>query len=137
MSVAPGLFTANQDGKGPPAGNAIHVKPSGAQTGEPLSRLDFATNQFVPAIIDFGPENKIVILELYGTGIRGRSAQSAVSATIGGVAADVEYADKHPVYAGLDQVNVRLPRVLIGRGEVDLVLMVDGKEANKVRISIK
>jgi uncharacterized protein (TIGR03437 family) len=74
---------------------------------------------------------------LYGTGIRGRSAQSAVSVTIGGGAATVEYADKHPVFAGLDQVNVRVPRSLSGRGVVDLVLMVEGKAANTVQVAFK
>jgi uncharacterized protein (TIGR03437 family) len=38
---------------------------------------------------------------------------------------------------GLDQANVRLPRNLIGRGEVDVALVVDGKTANTVRIGIK
>jgi len=37
----------------------------------------------------------------------------------------------------LGQVNARLPRSLIGRGEVEVVLTVDGKAANTVRISIK
>jgi len=38
---------------------------------------------------------------------------------------------------GLDQVNVLIPRSLIGRGEVDVVLTVDGKPANTVRVAIK
>jgi uncharacterized protein (TIGR03437 family) len=38
---------------------------------------------------------------------------------------------------GLDQVNVAVPRTLIGRGEVDIVLAVDGKAANTVRVNIK
>ena len=38
---------------------------------------------------------------------------------------------------GLDQVNVALPRTLIGRGEVDLVLTVEGKAAYTVRINFK
>ena len=40
-------------------------------------------------------------------------------------------------YPGLDQINAALPRSLIGRGEMDLVLMVDGKTANTVKINIK
>ena len=38
---------------------------------------------------------------------------------------------------GLDQVNLRVPRSLIGRGEVDVVLTVDGKIANTLRVNIK
>jgi uncharacterized protein (TIGR03437 family) len=136
-AVAPGLFTANQDGKGAPAGFAIHVKPNGEQMRESLYQFDAATMKQVPTPIDLGPENEFVILELYGTGIRGRSALSAVSVTIGGVSAPVEYADKHPVFTGLDQVNVRVPRALMGRGEVELVLMVEGKPANKLLLHIR
>jgi uncharacterized protein (TIGR03437 family) len=39
--------------------------------------------------------------------------------------------------AGLDQVNVQLPRSLAGRGDVDVVLTVDGKIAIMVRVNIK
>ena len=137
IGVAPGLFTANQDGTGAPAGFAIRVKPNGDQSRAPLSRLDSATGRQVPALLDLGPEGEVIILELYGTGIRGRSAQSAVSASIGGVAAGIEYADKQPGFFGLDQVNLRVPRSLIGRGEVDLVLTVEGKPANTVKLQIK
>src|SRR6185503_14982835 len=35
----------------------------------------------------------------------------------------------------LDQLNVSLPRTLAGRGEVDLVLTVDGRPANTVRVA--
>jgi uncharacterized protein (TIGR03437 family) len=136
-NVAPGVFTANQDGKGAPAGFAIYVEPNGNQRREALSMADSTTMRQAPKPIIFGPENEIVILELYGTGLRGRSSSSAVSATIGGVAAAVEYADKHPRFVGLDQVNVRVPRALMGRGEVDLILTVDGKAANVVRIHIR
>jgi uncharacterized protein (TIGR03437 family) len=137
IPVAPGLFTANQDAAGAPAGFAIRVKPNGDQSRESLSRLDTATGKQVPAPIDLGPEGEVIILELYGTGIRGRSSQAAVNATIGGVVAGIEYADRQPGFVGLDQVNIRVPRSLIGRGEVDLVLTVEGKAANTVKVSIR
>jgi uncharacterized protein (TIGR03437 family) len=38
---------------------------------------------------------------------------------------------------GLDQINILLTRNLVGRGEVDLVLTVDGQAANTVRVNIK
>ncbi len=136
-SVAPGIFAANQDGKGVPAGFAIHVKPNGEQTREALYQWDAATMKQVPKPIDLGPENEMVNLELYGTGIRHRSAPSAVTALIGGLAAIVEYADKHPEYVGLDQVNLKVPRALLGRGEVDVLLTVDGKVANIVKVHLR
>ena len=136
-NVAPGIFTANQDGKGAPAGFAIYVAANGDQRRESLYQFDPVTMKQVPMPIVFGPETEVVILELYGTGIRGRSALSAVTATIGGVAAVVEYADKHPVFIGLDQVNVRVPRALIGRGEAEVALLVNGKPVNIVKINIR
>lgn len=137
VKVVPGFFTASQDGTGAPAGFAIRVKPNDEQSREPLARLDAMTGKHVPVPIDLGPAGEAIILELYGTGLRGRSAQSAVSATIGGVAAGIEYADRQPGYLGLDQVNIRVPRSLLGRGAVDLALTVEGKQANLVRLQIK
>ena len=40
-------------------------------------------------------------------------------------------------FVGLDQVNVRLPRCLLGRGQVDVALTVDGKTANTVQVNIR
>jgi uncharacterized protein (TIGR03437 family) len=41
-------------------------------------------------------------------------------------------------FVGLDQVNLGpIPRVLAGRGEVDLVLTVDSKPANTVKVNIR
>jgi uncharacterized protein (TIGR03437 family) len=37
----------------------------------------------------------------------------------------------------LDQVNVKLPRSLIGRGDVVVILRVDGKTANAVRVNVR
>jgi uncharacterized protein (TIGR03437 family) len=52
------------------------------------------------------------------------------------VEAPVEYAGEQGA-AGLDQVNVVLPRSLAGRGEVDVVLTVEGQAANTVRVNIQ
>jgi len=42
-----------------------------------------------------------------------------------------------PRYAGLDQVNVYVPRSLAGAGEVPVVLTADGVTANVVTVNIK
>jgi uncharacterized protein (TIGR03437 family) len=47
------------------------------------------------------------------------------------------FAGPQGAYTGLDQVNVQLPRSLAGRGDVDILLTVDGKLANIVRIRTK
>ncbi|MGE0132928.1 MAG: hypothetical protein AB7U82_33025 [Blastocatellales bacterium] len=47
------------------------------------------------------------------------------------------YADFAQVFAGLRQANIRVPRSLAGRGEIDVVLTVDGRAANTVKLNVK
>jgi uncharacterized protein (TIGR03437 family) len=137
-SVAPALFTANLDGAGAPTANVIRVVGSGGAVYEGLAaQCGAAYGSCTPRQIDLGAANVQVFLEMYGTGIRGRSSLAGVACTIGGVSARVDYAGTNPYFAGLDQVNVLSPRSLIGRGQVDLVLSVDGQAANTVKVNIK
>jgi uncharacterized protein (TIGR03437 family) len=53
------------------------------------------------------------------------------------VTTTVEYASDAPGFIGLDQVNVRVPNSLDNRGEVDVVLIVDGKRSQTVRVNIQ
>ncbi|MCI0525756.1 MAG: cohesin domain-containing protein, partial [Acidobacteria bacterium] len=136
-TVAPGLFAANADGQGVGAMVVARVRPDGSQVFESAVRFDPAQNKFVAAPIDLGAENEQVVLLIFGTGFRHRSAPSVVSVSIGGVNAQVDYAGPQPDFAGLDQLNARLPRSLAGRGEVDIVVTVDGKTANTIKIFVK
>jgi uncharacterized protein (TIGR03437 family) len=136
-TVAPGIFTANADGKGAPAAAAITIAPDLTQTTQEVARCGGTPGSCVTSPIDLGAPGSQVILTLYGTGIRGRSSLAAVRAKIGGVDAEVQYAGAQPQYAGLDQVNVVIPGALAGRGEVDVVLTVDGKASNTVRMNIR
>jgi hypothetical protein len=58
-------------------------------------------------------------------------------ASLGGVDAPVQYAGAHRSMTGLDQVNSQVPRSLKGRGPVDLVLTVSGRQANTVRLNFQ
>lgn len=136
-SVAPGLFTANANGQGIAAAVLFRLKPDGSQAYEPVARFDAGQNRFIAVPIDLGPEADQLFLLLFGTGLRGRSSLSAVMATIGGANAEVSFAGPQGDFAGLDQVNVRLPRILVGRGEVNIALIVDGKAANAVTVNIR
>jgi uncharacterized protein (TIGR03437 family) len=136
-TIAPGIFTANMDGKGAPAAQAVTVGPDMTQTVQPVAQCGAPGGSCVASPINLGPSGTIVVLVVYGTGIRGRSSLAGVTATIGGVAGQVLYAGPQSQYAGLDQVNVIIPRTVAGSGEVDLALEVDGKPANTVRISIR
>jgi uncharacterized protein (TIGR03437 family) len=135
-NVAPGLFSANANGQGVAAALVLRIKADRSQSYEPIAQFDAAQNRFVPAPIDLGPDTDQVFLVLFGTGLRFRSSLTAVSCTIGGTGSELLFAGAVPEFVGLDQVNVRLPRSLAGRGEVDVVLVVDSKAANTVRVSI-
>lgn len=135
--VAPGFFTADASGRGLAAAVLLRVKADGAQQYEPISRFDAAQNRMVAVPIDLGAATDQLYLILYGTGVRFRSGLSAVTARVGGLDSPVEFAGALDGFVGLDQLNARLPRGLAGRGEVELLLTVDGKPANPVRLSIQ
>jgi uncharacterized protein (TIGR03437 family) len=135
--VAPGVFSANSNGQGVAAATILRVKADGSQVFEPVARFDSAMNRFVSIPIDLGPETDQVFLILFGTGFRSRTMLAAVSATAGGTNAEVLYAGLTPGFVGLDQANIRLPRSLAGRGEIDVVLTVEGKTANPVRLNLR
>ncbi len=135
--VAPGLFAANANGQGVAAAVAVRVKADGSQSFEPVAQFDQTQNRFVPVPIDLGPPTDIVVLVLFGTGIRNRTAQSAVNVKLGGVDAPVQYASATPGFVGLDQVNAVVSRILAGRGEIDVILTADGRAANTVRVAIR
>ncbi len=136
-AVAPGLFSANTSGTGLAAATVLRVKADGSQSHDPVTRFDSEQGKIVAVPIDLGPETDQVFLLVFGTGFHKPSALSAVSCKIGGTNAEVLYAGPQGDYVGLDQANVRLPRTLIGRGEVDVMLSVDGKTANVVKVSFK
>jgi uncharacterized protein (TIGR03437 family) len=136
-NTAPGIFTANSDGQGPAAALAVHVAADGSQTYQFTTQEGCSPGTCVAVPIDLGPESEQVVLLLFGTGIRGRSELSAVNAKIDGVVAEVMYAGPQSEYVGFDQVNVLVPRSLAGRGEVNVVLTVEGKPSNTVRIHIQ
>jgi uncharacterized protein (TIGR03437 family) len=105
--VAPGIFTADASGKGPPAG--------------------------LTAPIEIGPDG--VAIALYGTGWRNASAPPVC--LIAGQPVEVQYAGPQGDLPGLDQLNVLLPPALRGAGAVQLQLKVDGVPANPVTLTIR
>jgi uncharacterized protein (TIGR03437 family) len=136
-SVAPGLFSADASGRGLASGVLLRVRADGAQVYEPIARFDAAQNRLVAVPIDLGPAGDQVFLILFGTGLRFRGALSAVSATVDGVSSEVLFAAEQEALAGVDQINLRLPRTLAGRGDVEVALIVEGRRANAVRVSFK
>jgi uncharacterized protein (TIGR03437 family) len=128
--VSPGIYTANQDGSGPPAAIAICA---GVCSGWPNSQGNGQFYQYTFAsgctpgsctaqTLSLGASSDQVVIELYGTGIRHISSLSALTATVNGQSVPVIYAGAQGQYPGLDQVNVMLPHSLAGSGQVSLVL---------------
>ncbi len=138
VSVAPGLYSQNADGKGVAAANIFRIKTDGSSGYEAVARYDTATGKWVSIPVSLGSQGDQLFLILYGTGIRFRSSLQAVKATLGGMQAEVVYAGAQGnYYLGLDQINVRVPTSLKGRGEVDVVLTVDGKTTNTITFNVQ
>lgn len=135
--VSPGLFSANSNGRDAAAASLLRLKANGNQVYEKIVQFSFAENKYVALPIDVSDPEEQVFLILFGTGLRLRSGLSAVSATIGGTPVEVLYAGPQGAFLGLDQINLRVPKTLAGRGEVDVVLMADGKMTNSVRVNFK
>jgi uncharacterized protein (TIGR03437 family) len=136
-NVAPSLFAANANGRDVAAGAALRVRADNSRENLAINQFDSAQNRFVSVPIDLGPSTDQVFLILYGTGFRFRSSLSAATAMFGGVNAEVLFAGPQGDFVGLDQTNIRIPRSLAGRGEVDVVLTVEGKTANTLRVNIR
>jgi uncharacterized protein (TIGR03437 family) len=133
--VAPGLFTVKGDGTGVPAAIAIRrLIATSTDVEVPVFHCDANGCSSTP--IDTSSDAQVFV-ELFGTGIRGRSSLANVTATIGGVSATVLFAGAQGQFPGLDQVNVQLPANMQEHGEQDVVLMVDGHAANTVRVNVK
>ena len=134
-NVAPGIFTANADGKGVPAAQILHITAGGQTTLQTPFMKGQST--FVPSPISLSPSTDSYFLVLYGSGIRRRSANPA-KATIGGVSVPVSYAGTQSQYPGVDQVNIGpLPQALVGMGQVDVIVYIDGVPANTVQLSFQ
>jgi len=137
--IAPAIFTANNNGRGAPAAIALRAS-TGAS--EPVFRCD--PRPCVPKPIDLGPEEEKVTLVLFLCGIRGAGGQadqnnvrSFVRVLLGGIEYTPDYAGPAPGFAGLDQINLPLPRALIGRGRVELVVSgANGVTSNETEIEI-
>ena len=132
-AVAPALFSADASGRGVAAAQFLRVADDSTRTQDLI--FDPVTKMAVP--VNLGPETDRVFLLLFGTGLRGTTG--GVTATVGGETVGVL---GPPVpqgeFVGLDQANIGpLPRSLVGRGEVEIVLTVDGQPANTVTVTVQ
>lgn len=125
--VQPSIFSMNSDGQGVIAASVVRVKADGSQQYESVAQLDTATNRMIPKPIDLGSAAERVFLEIYLTGIRQAQDENSdgnfnehIFVILGGKSITPAYAGKQGFFAGIDQVNVELPRSLIGKGKLNL-----------------
>lgn len=126
-NTAPSIFTVSANGRGVPAAQT---------TFDGVSFQSVANADGTARAISVGAANRPNFLVLYGTGFRRRSSMSNVRVTIGGIQSEVTFLGAHSRLAGLDQMNIKLPPELRGRGNVDVVVTIDGKTANIVTINV-
>jgi uncharacterized protein (TIGR03437 family) len=140
-AIAPSVFTADATGKGVAAADVVRVRSNGQQLWERTYHYDASTQKVVAVPIDLGAErgndSDRVYLILYGTGLRQRAALSQVKVRLGDIYVQPEYTGKQGDYAGLDQINVLLPRQLVGHGDINVEVLVNGQPANAVRVMIR
>ena len=126
-NVSPSTFTTTSNGQGIPAA---------------LTTFDGASYQSVVNAdgtarpLTVGTASRPNFLVLYGTGMRRRSSMSAVRVTIGGLALAADYLGAHAQFEGVEQLNVKMPQTLRGRGIVDVVITIDGRPSNISKINI-
>jgi uncharacterized protein (TIGR03437 family) len=135
-TAAPGLFSADQNGKGTAAAVVQLYAADGTISTSLAANCD-GTGPCSPIAIDVANATDQVFLSLYGTGIRGASKTGTVSVAIGGIPVDVLFAGAQPQFPGLDQVNVKLSPAFAGKGDVAVTVTVDGHASNSVSIRIR
>ena len=136
-AISPAVFSANSSGKDLAAANIQRVRVDGSQSFESIAQWDPAQNKIVPVPIDMGEEGEVLYLVLYGTGVRSRIDLISVHALVNGEETEVLYADTQGYFVGVDQINLKLARKLVGKGEVDVKILVENKVVNTVRINLK
>ncbi len=132
-TTQPGIFSATSDGAGAAAATLLFIK-NGVRTTGVVAPCTAQGCNAIPIDLNAYDES---YLEMYGTGIRANSGLGNVAATIGGVNVPLLYAGAHCCFVGVDQINLQLPKSLTGKGLIDVVLTVDGKVANAVKINVK
>lgn len=131
-AVAPGLFSANNSGMGVAAGQ--FVSDLGLGTAIPVATCP-AVGPCTANPLDVSSGTSI--LALYGTGIHNRVNLSDVTVTIGAQTLPAFYAGPAADFPGLDQVNVSLPKTLVGSGTVFVTVSIAGVVSNQVTVYIQ
>lgn len=141
VQVMPGIFSANGNGRNAAAAVFLRVRRNGTQiiqTYEPATQFNATSGRMVTKPVDISPTTDTIYLVLFTTGLRyfDPPASENVKVLIGGILVAPDSVTKLGL-VGVDQVNVRIPRDLIGRGVVNVSVSVEGfSSSNLVEIEI-
>ncbi len=143
--VSPAIFTADSSGGGLPAATVLRVKADGKQLSESLYQFD-ANGAIIPKPIDLGPEGEKVFLILFLTGIghaTGPKIPSDIPASVNvrvianGYSLKPAFAGPQGDFAALDQINVELPRDLIGNSTLKIaVTAINEEQSNQTEVPL-
>ncbi len=133
-AVGPGLYSMSGDGTGVAAANAALYSADGTIVAQDVFQC---ATTCVSTPMNLGNPTDQLVVTLYGTGLRNVSALQNCFATVGGARATLLYVGAQSQFPGLDQVNVVIPRSLVGAGEVPVVITADGQTANVVIVNVK
>ncbi len=133
-AVSPGIYAANGNGAGVAAATALRAGPRGTATLAVFSCQPGISLSCLSSPLNLGGVTDTVYVALYGTGIRGAGS---LQAYVAGQAVPVLYFGAQQQYAGLDQINISIPRSLAGIGEASVYLIADGRMSNMVTVNIQ
>lgn len=130
-NAAPGIFTLNGIGTGTPLAQVVEVFTDNTSTT--LAPYACSTScQSVPITVP--PNLAALYVVVYGTGF---SRMHSGLATLGGIPANVVYVGAVASYPGLDQMNLQISNPYALTGTQQLMLTVDGVNANTVSITFQ
>jgi uncharacterized protein (TIGR03437 family) len=130
--IAPGLFTASADGRGPVIGQVTQEFSDGTKKTFPAWQCKLpGACRTIPILLS---RRASTTVRLRGTGFRNAGLKPNIRVWIGEVPVPV-LSSSHDTESGIDQLMIRLPLNLRGAGETDLFFTVEGVLSNVVRIN--
>ena len=134
-AASPALFSASRDGVG--AALATYTRTADDGPGFSAPAFECIDGKCLPVTIDMGPETNQVVLQLAATGVRRFIGDPAsLALRIGEESAEILAIEASTTTGGVELITVKLPRSLIGKGELDVTLSVAGRTSNAVKIAI-
>ncbi|HKQ74399.1 MAG TPA: Ig-like domain-containing protein [Blastocatellia bacterium] len=143
--VSPAVYTVDSSGGGLPAATLLRVKADGRQVRESLYRRD-ENGEIIPIPIDLIPEGEKVFLILFLTGIGHATgpfilpdvpARVNIRVLANGYSLKPTFAGPQGDFAALDQINVELPRELIGNSTLKIaVTAIDEVQSNETEVPL-